>query len=65
MIFINYNLNTRQKSYGLENTGISHGTGISRITGISITREFPRLKLFPPILWETGISHPWFPVEHP
>ena len=56
VVFLNCNLDTGWESYGLENMGISRSTGISRAPGNSLTWEFPRLKLFPPVSRETGIS---------
>ena len=69
MVFLNCNLDTRQESYGLENKGISRGTGISRATGNSRNSGIPKAQAFPARFLGNenfpGISHSWFPVEHP
>ena len=67
--FLKCNLVIGRKSYGLENTEISHGTGISRAVGNSCNSGIPRAQTlpshFPGIGNFQGISHLWFPVEHP
>ena len=66
LLFLNCNLDTRREGYGLENTGISHGIGAtknSRNWEIPETQTFP--SHFPGNRSFPGISHPWFPIEHP
>ena len=69
LLFIKCNLDTGQEYYSFKNTGISCGTWISQATGNSLTREFPRLKFFPPVSWEMGISREFpthgFPLNIP
>ena len=68
MVFLNCNMDTRCKSCGLENTGISCGTGISRATGNSHSSGIPEAQTFPARFPGngnfSGISRPWFPIEH-
>ena len=68
MVFLNCNLDTGWKSYGIENMGISRGTGISRAPGNSRDSGIPEAQTFPARFPGNGnfpgISRPWFPVEH-
>ena len=68
MAFLNCNLDTGRESYGLENTGISHGMGISRATGNSRNSGIPKAQTFPSHFPGNenfpGVSCPWFPIEH-
>ena len=63
MTFLYCNLNARRESYGLENMGISRGTGNSRNSGFPEAQTFP--SRFPGNVNFPGISRSWFPVEHP
>ena len=47
MAFLNCNLDTGVESYGLENTGISRGTGIFRATENSRNSGIPETQTFP------------------
>ena len=68
LLFSKCNLETGRESYGLENKGISHGTGISQATGYFRNSGIPEAQTFaarfPGNGNFLGISRLWFPVEH-